>query len=76
MKPKSAAAYVADIERRHNMSAEIRSCGAHCETPSARDVGPKEQVPVREGDGGMSGKGGRGKGASSRSNMGPSADTY
>lgn len=53
-----------------------RNCGSSCYTPDVNDVGPGEVVPVRSGDGGMAGKGGRGKGASSKSNYGPSANTY
>lgn len=64
-------AYVAGIERRHNSSAEVRSCGTHCEIPSAGDVGVGEHYPVREGSSGVEGKGGRGKGSDAGSSRGP-----
>lgn len=35
----SALEYARGIERRHNMSAEVRSLGKHCELPSAGDMG-------------------------------------
>lgn len=76
MKTNTAMAYIAGIEKRHNMSAEARSCGTHCEIPKAGDVAVGENYPVHEGDGGMAGKGGRGAGQGSKSNKGPSADTY
>lgn len=71
MKPSTAAAYISDIERRHNQSADIRSRGEHCPVPSAKDVGVGECVPVREGLSGMEGKAGRGKGKSAGSSRGP-----
>lgn len=65
-----------------NYPLKIKTGGSNkagCCAPASipvTDVGPGQVVPVRSGDGGMSGKGGRGKGATSRSNMGPSANTY
>lgn len=53
-----------------------KDCGRSCYNPDVTDTGPGEVVQVRSGDGGMAGKGGRGKGDSSKSNYGPSANTY
>jgi len=76
MKLKSGLNYVADLERRHNLSAEVRSCGDHCEKLPFTEKDPYEncKVPPRSGAG-MSGKGGRGAGQGARSNRGPGAET-
>lgn len=76
MNTSSAKAYIAGIEKRHNMSAEHRSCGKHCPPLPAKDVRPGETVPVRDGDGGMSGKGGRGAGQSAKSNYRPGKNDH
>lgn len=36
--------YVRGIERRHNMSVEIRSCGDHCKLPEGHPLNGSGQV--------------------------------
>ena len=79
MIPKSAIQYIADVERRHNLSAEKRSLGQHgslipghpLHPASAHDVAPGENCCIKEGTSGMEGKAGRGDGQKAKSNFAP-----
>lgn len=76
MNTKTASSYISGLKNPSTKKDKANPCGTGCADIPVNDVGPGEVVPVRQGDGGMAGKGGRGKGASSKSNYGPSADVY